>query len=119
MFNVHHGGTLIQILSAIRYASGSVKVRRSYGFSSFVTIAEGSRLQRIVGDNRLIVNSSHHQAIGRLGRDLVATAFSEDGVIEAVECAKTGFLGVQWHPESLQYQCPRHAGLFEAFVEML
>ena len=121
MFNVHRGGTLIQDvyrqLGTLVDHSKSSKDPTVLAHS--VTITEGSRLQRIVGDNRLIVNSSHHQAIGRLGRDLVATAFSEDGVIEAVECAKTGFLGVQWHPESLQYQCPRHAGLFEAFVEML
>ena len=84
-----------------------------------VKISEASLLGEIIGDETLMVNSSHHQAIGRLGRDLRATAFSEDGVIEAAECSKTKFLGVQWHPESLQYDYPQHAGLFEAFVEML
>ena len=84
-----------------------------------VKILKGSRLEAIVESDELMVNSSHHQAIDRLGKDLVSTAFSEDGVIEAVECTKTPFLGVQWHPESLQYECGKQARLFEAFVEML
>jgi len=45
--------------------------------------------------------SAHHQAIGRMGKDLVATASSRDGrVIEAVEHKKyRAVLGVQFHPE--------------------
>jgi putative glutamine amidotransferase len=47
------------------------------------------------------VLSAHHQAIGRIGKDLVATASSRDGrVIEAVEHKKyRAVLGVQFHPE--------------------
>ena len=45
------------------------------------------------------VNSIHHQAIADPGQHLRATAWSPDGVIEAVE--GPGLLGVQWHPERL------------------
>jgi putative glutamine amidotransferase len=45
------------------------------------------------------VNSIHHQAIAEPGQRLRATAWSPDGVIEAVE--GPGLLGVQWHPERL------------------
>lgn len=47
------------------------------------------------------VSSIHHQAIKRLGNDLVVEAVSSaDGVIEAVRWGGTGYVrGVQWHPE--------------------
>ena len=42
----------------------------------------------------------HHQAIDRLGADLIASAWSDDGTIEAVELADYPFgIAVQWHPE--------------------
>ncbi|HRE04138.1 MAG TPA: gamma-glutamyl-gamma-aminobutyrate hydrolase family protein, partial [Opitutaceae bacterium] len=38
--------------------------------------------------------------IKRLGDGLVAEAWSDDGVIEAVRSSGDGFIvGVQWHPE--------------------
>ena len=121
MFNVYRGGSLIQDVyqqlgTSINH-SASAKDPKLMAHP--VKILKGSRLKAIVESDELMVNSSHHQAIGRLGEDLVGTAFSEDGVIEAVECTKTPFLGVQWHPESLQYECSKQARLFEAFVEML
>jgi putative glutamine amidotransferase len=56
------------------------------------------------------VNSIHHQAVADPGRDLRATAWSDDGVIEAVEAP--GMLGVQWHPERLSHQDRRHLAPF-------
>jgi putative glutamine amidotransferase len=54
------------------------------------------------------VNTSHHQAVDRLGNGLQATGFAPDGVIEAVEwSSKEGMpflLGVQWHPERMPDQ---------------
>jgi putative glutamine amidotransferase len=45
--------------------------------------------------------SAHHQAVGRMGKDLVATASSLDGrIIEAIEHKKfRSVLAVQFHPE--------------------
>jgi putative glutamine amidotransferase len=55
---------------------------------------------------------SHHQAIRDLGRGLVQTASTHDGVIEAVELPSARFvLGVQWHPEEQMDQRP-----FDALV---
>jgi putative glutamine amidotransferase len=53
----------------------------------------------VLGD-RAPVKSHHHQGIGRLGEDLVETAWAEDGTVEAVEDPSRPFaLGVLWHPE--------------------
>ena len=69
---------------------------------------DGCHLLRTDGDTasrRLVgrspeVDSSHHQAIRRLGRGLRATARSRDGVIEMIERQDRRFaLGMQWHPE--------------------
>ena len=61
---------------------------------------------------RAEVLCSHHQALGRLGADLVVTARSEDGVVEAVELPGRRFVvGVQWHPEETG-----DVRLFEALV---
>ena len=50
------------------------------------------------------VNSLHHQAVGRLGHGLVATATAPDGVVEAAELPGHPLLAVQWHPELLAEQ---------------
>ena len=46
------------------------------------------------------VCSIHHQAIDKLGGDLVVEAEGEDGIVEAINWKGAGFvMGVQWHPE--------------------
>jgi putative glutamine amidotransferase len=61
------------------------------------------------------VNSIHHQAIADPGPELHATAWSPDGVIEAVE--GPGLLALQWHPERLLGHDPRHLAPFEWLVK--
>ena len=48
-----------------------------------------------------IVNSSHHQAIDRLGNDLEVCAVSKDGIIESVKHKTKNIVGEQLHPERL------------------
>ena len=64
-----------------------------------------------------LVNSSHHQAIDRLGAGLKVEAWcAEDGIIEQVRMAGYPFcLGVQYHPE----RHPAYAPLFRAFFDAL
>jgi putative glutamine amidotransferase len=56
------------------------------------------------------VNSIHHQAVREAGEGLRATAWSDDGVIEAIE--GHGLLGLQWHPERLLDSDARHFAPF-------
>lgn len=87
----------------------------SYSFHS-LQLGDGSVFVKEMGfksaDHPRAV-SAHHQAIGRLGKDMVATASSRDGrVIEALEHKRfKSVLGVQFHPEgaSLWETEPRYA----------
>jgi putative glutamine amidotransferase len=64
------------------------------------------------------VNSFHHQAIKRVGRGLKVTAYSEDGLVEAVEAADDYpyLVAVQWHPEEIADQ-PEQKKMLEQFVK--
>ena len=65
----------------------------------------------------LNVNSSHHQAIGRVAEGLHVTAHAPDGIVEGLEDPKHPFyIGVQWHPEDMTAEGSASA-LFGAFVE--
>ena len=100
--NVSRGGSLIQDIGsqhpdAIKHEQGAPRDRASHA----VRILEGSLLGDLAQVESVAVNSHHHQAIQTLGRELVATAWAADGVVEAVEDPRSDrfVIGVQWHPE--------------------
>jgi putative glutamine amidotransferase len=65
----------------------------------------------------LNANSSHKQAVKRIGRGLRVIGTSPDGVIEGIEDPTFPlFLGVQWHPERLHEE-KDHLALFRLLVE--
>jgi putative glutamine amidotransferase len=122
VLNVATGGTLIQDIPS--ESMGDVDHnhdarRERWERAHDVRILDGTRLRHLLHKETLAVNSFHHQAIGDLGRGLVASAFSrEDRVIEAVEIPECRFvLGVQWHPESFWSQPDGFQPLFRGFVE--
>jgi putative glutamine amidotransferase len=80
---------------------------------------EGTRLGTIVGSSELRVNSFHHQAIDRLGRDLRDVGWAPDNLIEAVEHAdrRRFVVAVQWHPEELVGHDRAARALFAAVVK--
>ncbi len=81
-----------------------------------VKLAPGTRIAGAVGDEALSCSSHHHQGIDRLGEGLVATGWSEDGLVEAVEHEEGWMLGVQWHPEETAAEDPAQQALFDALV---
>jgi putative glutamine amidotransferase len=112
--NVARGGTLHQHLAdvvgnGVRHRQtehGSVTTHR-------VETSPHSRLRSALGGPSLEVNSFHHQAVETLGHGLVATAWAQDGTIEAVEEPGERFvLGVQWHAEGLS----AHGPLFDLLI---
>jgi putative glutamine amidotransferase len=72
----------------------------------------------MLGITHLAVNSSHHQSVGdNLGADIIISAKSPEGIVEAIEVQTKKFtLGVQWHPEDLSATDSNHAVIFEGFI---
>ena len=86
-----------------------------------VTILQGvSRLLGEANADVSMVNSSHHQAVDRVGDGLVIAAISpEDEVVEALEGADENgpfILGVQWHPERTFHTDALSRLIFERFT---
>jgi putative glutamine amidotransferase len=106
------GGTLIGDLRE-KGIDGHWEEERQYEPVHAVHSERGSLTARILGSVDR-VNSIHHQAIADPGQTLRASAWSPDGVIEAVE--GPGLLGVQWHPERLTVSDPRHLAPFDWVV---
>ena len=63
-----------------------------------------SFLRELYGE-RCMVNSCHHQIIGRLGTGLEVLQRAEDGVVEAFRHKALPVWGIQWHPERLTADC--------------
>ena len=108
------GGTLIADLPSAGYDGHEDEERESDPVHEIVTDA-GSAARRVLG-GATKVNSIHHQAVGTPGQLLKATAWSPDGVIEAVE--GPGRLGIQWHPERMFPADDRHLAPFEWLVSV-
>ena len=104
LLNVYFGGSILQDLptASVHAWNGNDQVHP-------VQCVPGSVLGGLYGPSCL-VNSAHHQGLGRLGSNLKVTQAAPDGVIEAVEHTKKPVLGVQWHPERTG-SLPRQPGL--------
>ncbi len=86
--------------------------------SHFVTFAKDTKLANIAGDDRLMVNSFHHQAVKAVPYGFSTAAETSDGIVEAIEATNEHFcLGVQWHPEELFETDEFAKRLFSAFVD--
>jgi putative glutamine amidotransferase len=121
LVNVGLGGTLVQDLPTERpgpvaHDPGGARDARTHA----VRLQDGSRAAHALGATQVTVNSFHHQAVDRLGAGLVATGWSEDGLIEAAEAPADApwLLTVQWHPEEMHADAKApERGLFRALVE--
>ncbi len=118
VLNVARGGTLWQDLPTQQpHVMPHRQAGEPHAIGHEVRVAPASLLHQIVGSERLGANSFHHQAVRELGRGLQPTAWSADGLVEALEDPTHPFvLGVQWHPEEMLHHAP-HRALFHAFVQ--
>ncbi|MCH7904799.1 MAG: gamma-glutamyl-gamma-aminobutyrate hydrolase family protein [Armatimonadetes bacterium] len=92
--NIFFGGNLVQHIPDVTgndsHSAGTVQSYR---------IEPDSRLCDIVGKSTAEGKTYHHQSNDRPGDGLRAVAWSDDGVVEAIEGLQRWILGVQWHPE--------------------
>jgi putative glutamine amidotransferase len=120
LINVALGGTLIQDLPSERPGPVDHRPEGSRDARTHrVRLQPDSRVADALGATSVTVNSSHHQAIKDLAPGLLATGWTDDGVIEAAEtrAGEPWLLAVQWHPEEMHAdrQAPER-GLFAALV---
>jgi putative glutamine amidotransferase len=140
LINIALGGALVQDIPtewpapegapAIPHSGRDRKDVSGTVFRHPVALEAGSLVACVVDappGEAFLTNSFHHQAIHpqRLGRHLRASAWTADGIVEAVEpaidspWAASGrfVLGVQWHPERLQDEA-LHRNVFLALIEV-
>lgn len=119
ILNLALGGTIYQDIS-LRHTPSLNHMQLSTDRSDIchrISIHKSSMLYKIYG-SYLYVNSFHHQCIKRIGTDLIISATSSDGIIEALELPTHPFvLGVQWHPECMFYTDTSTQNLFLTFIE--
>ncbi|MFZ0322517.1 MAG: gamma-glutamyl-gamma-aminobutyrate hydrolase family protein [Actinomycetes bacterium] len=84
-----------------------------------IRIAADSTLAGWAQTTDLIVRTGHHQAVHLVGEDLVAVAWADDGIVEAVEHRSRRAVGVQWHPEQESASHEDRHRMFAAFVRSL
>jgi len=113
LINVILGGSLIQHIpdhpEFIDHEQSNDPNFKDYklGYHN-ILIEENSKLFTIINSKMAKVNSSHHQAVNKIGKNLAISAKSQDGVIEAIENVQNRFLmGVQWHPEWQSCDCDK------------
>ena len=103
VLNVSRGGTLFQdietdVENCVKHEQGKPLARNSHS----IEFEDESLISRLITKKVDVrVNSHHHQAVGKIGENLKATAWAKDGVIECIEDTRNDrfVLGVQWHPE--------------------
>lgn len=67
-----------------------------------ISVMKDTLLDRILNEDKIMINSVHHDYVDFEMDKLKISAVSSDNVIEAVEVENHPFLlGVQWHPEYL------------------
>ena len=112
--NVMSGGTLIQDIPS--EVGEQVVHRQKGGASHLVELEKNTRLYLILGVDTLTVNSYHHQAVDKIGKNLRITAHANDGVVEGLEFPGERLgLFVQWHPERMPKE--HRQRIFSALVK--
>jgi putative glutamine amidotransferase len=117
VINVFLGGSLIPHIPAL---PDKIVHKEQQDVYHLVSINHDSQLFRITGTNNGMVNSSHHQAIEKLGSGLKISAFSADGIAEAAELNdhdRRFCVAVQWHPERMSLENPLSGMLGSAFMK--
>ena len=120
--NVFLGGTLVQDIPSEVESALEHEWDDEIGAPETlhpIRIESGSRLAKMAGGEKAMVNSSHHQSVLEPGRDLRVVARSSDQVVEAIEGTSDSHwvVGVQWHPERMAEMDSFAQALFASLVQ--
>lgn len=97
LINVAYGGTIIPDIEDYHLHRGGPD--EPMFLDEKIEVLDGTRLASILRAGPLTVRSGHHQAVDRVGDELVVAARALDGIVEGVEHQERWVLGVQFHPE--------------------
>lgn len=102
LINCILGGTLTQDIGAV---ANAIHRYQNNDKAHGINIIAGTFLNEVMGVERSIANSAHHQCVKTLGKGLAINCLSDDGIVEGLEWGdvehKPFFIGVQWHPERM------------------
>ncbi|MCL2522525.1 MAG: type 1 glutamine amidotransferase [Erysipelotrichales bacterium] len=110
VINVFAGGSLYQDLGIKN------EVHQDKPLGHLINL-EKNILFKDFKENKVQVNSYHHQAIKDLAPDYYIDATSEDNVIEAISHKTLPIVAFQWHPE--RDDTPINDYVFQYFISLL
>ncbi len=115
--NVCLGGNVYQDISSLQKTKHKDNIKLFNNFHN-LKIEKDCFLYDVFNEERLVVNSTHHQAVKKLGESLKATAKSDDGFTESFQSTSHPFcVGVQWHPEHMYKKDKLQKKLIASFVD--
>ncbi len=120
ILNVALGGTLLIDIPSDYDTMVQHRIPNTYECFHNVMLEDGTKLAWSANTLFGTVKSRHHQAINILADKLQVTARASDGIIEAVEWKEIGerslLMGVQWHPEQMDWSNPLSKSVLEYFM---
>jgi len=121
MINVGLGGSLVVDIPQDRGTSEIHQCEDYLKCFHTVRLGQNSLLAEITGARGGDVTTNHHQAVDALAPGLKVSAYTSDGIIEAIEWADTTgkpfLIGVQWHPERMDLNNPLSGAIGRRFLK--
>ena len=116
LLNVAFGGSLYQHIDGHKQDEPGAQNLRP------AKVVDGTLLSRIAGKSEIFTNTFHHQAVKDVAPGFIASAYAEDGTVEAIEPAdaldsERFILAVQWHPEMFFGTDETASKIFKTFVD--
>lgn len=98
LINIYLGGTVTQHIDTAENHRWAGQDQQHYVYHSGLNRSDF--FYQLYGASAL-VNSAHHQAIERLGTDLVPVCRAGDNVLEGIMHTSLPVIAIQWHPERM------------------
>lgn len=103
LINVAFGGSLYQDIPS-QYEDKSVEHNQNISSkypTHYIDLLPGSMIATVTEETELVTNTHHHQAVKDIAPGFRVTAWSCDGIPEAIESTNgLPMWGVQFHPEA-------------------